>query len=58
VDNKIAFEAWARSKGYDPDVKLMLTSYPPQDGGYVNAYLNQMWDAWQAAMAYKGVSGQ
>ncbi|WP_251278297.1 hypothetical protein, partial [Enterobacter hormaechei] len=37
--------------GFDPSVRLMLTSHPPQDGGYADNWLQRLWQAWQAALS-------
>ncbi|WP_414553253.1 hypothetical protein [Stenotrophomonas forensis] len=45
------FESWATAQGFDPSVRLMLTSHPPQDGGYADNWLQRLWQAWQAALS-------
>ncbi|MEE9891435.1 MAG: hypothetical protein PBU96_18980 [Stenotrophomonas geniculata] len=45
------FESWATAQGLDPSVRLMLTSHPPQDGGYADNWLQRLWQAWQAALS-------
>lgn len=45
------FESWATAQGFDPSVRLMLTSHPPQDGGYADNWLQRLWQEWQAALS-------
>lgn len=45
------FESWATAQGFDPSVRLVLTSHPPQDGGYADNWLQRLWQAWQAALS-------
>ncbi|MBH1637809.1 hypothetical protein I5U65_22310 [Stenotrophomonas maltophilia] len=50
-DERARFESWATAQGLDPTVRLALTSHPPQDGGYADNSLQQLWQAWQAAVS-------
>lgn len=50
IDQKKRFEEWLISSGFPPPIGLMLTSYPPQDGGYASRDIQNMWCAWQAAI--------
>lgn len=47
IEKRARFEAWARGKGHDPSVRLILTTHPPKDGGYASPGLSDLWDAWR-----------
>lgn len=46
---RLKFEKWAKENG-DCVAKKMLTCDPPKDGGYVSPKVQDMWEAWKAAV--------
>ena len=47
VNDRLKFEAYAREKGLDVSVVLMLMSNPPQFKEYANAEAQAAWLHWQ-----------
>lgn len=50
IEQKKRFEEWLISSGFPRPIGLMLTSYPPQDGGYASREIQNMYCAWQAGL--------